>query len=137
MAAGAALVPLALWTAAAAATPALSTDTELATAGYYRLLWTADTTDVEITEHTAGSPQERIIYSGPDRATLISGQPDGTRIYRAGELGPDGTVVAWSEPVTVTVAHHPLSRALAFFALGACVFLATLALVVAGARRRA
>jgi hypothetical protein len=50
------------------------------------------------------------------------------------EVG-EGRVYPWSEPVTVTVAHHPLSRAVAFFTVGALVFLATLGLIVRGARR--
>jgi len=77
-----------------------------------------------------------LIYKGPDRATVISGQADGTRVYRVREVG-EGRVYPWSEPVTVTVAHHPLSRAVAFFTVGALVFLATLGLIVRGARRSA
>jgi hypothetical protein len=111
-------------------------DTPLATAGYYRLSWTADTPQVTIEETTPDSGATTTLYTGPDRATLISGQANGTRIYRAGEIAANGRISAWSEPVTVTVAHHPLSRALGFFAVGALVFLATLALIVQGARRQ-
>jgi len=123
--------------AAAAAMPQLSTDTTLATAGYFRLSWAADTPQVTVEERDPATGTTRTLYTGPDRATLISGQPDGRRVYRAGEIGPQGKVAAWSEPVTVTVAHHPLSRALGFFAVGALVFSATLLLIVHGARRQA
>lgn len=117
--------------------PQLTPDSTLATAGYYRLSWTADTPQVTLEERSQETGRVRTLYTGPDRATLISGQTDGTRIYRAGEIGPDGKVATWSEPVTVTVAHHPLGRALAFFAVGGVVFLATLALIVHGARSHA
>lgn len=86
-----------------------------------------------IEERSPASGRTRTIYTGPDRATLISGQADGSRVYRAGALGADGRVTAWSEPVTVKVAHHPLGRALGFFALGAVVFVATLLLIIRGA----
>jgi hypothetical protein len=132
-----ALIFLASTPGAPLAAPHIETDTAVATAGYYVLRWSAATTDVEVAEFAnpgAGDPS--IIYTGPDRATLISGQPDGTRIYRVREIGA-GEPSAWSEPVSVTVAHHPLSRALTFFGIGAVVFLATLALIVRGARRSA
>ena len=132
-----ALIFLASTPGAPLAAPHIETDTAVATAGYYVLRWSAATTDVEVAEFAnpgAGDPS--IIYTGPDRATLISGQPDGTSIYRVREIGA-GEPSAWSEPVSVTVAHHPLSRALTFFGIGAVVFLATLALIVRGARRSA
>ncbi|MCO6412426.1 MAG: hypothetical protein J5I92_06750 [Thiogranum sp.] len=66
---------------------------------------------------------------------LLSGLADGRRTYRAGEIGIDGRVIAWSDPVTVTVAHHTLGRALAFFGVGATVFFATLILILHGTRR--
>jgi len=117
------------------AAPRIDADTAIATAGYYVLRRSAATTNVEVAEFASpGVGNPGIIYQGPDRATLISGQPDGTRIYRVREIGAAGPS-AWSEPVSVTVAHHPLSRALTFFGIGAVVFLATLTLIVRGARR--
>ncbi len=138
--AGQALIALMFLASASApgallAAPRIDADTAIATAGYYVLRWSAATTDVEVAEFASsdvGDPDT--IYQGPDRATLISGQPDGTRIYRVREIGTAGPS-AWSEPVSVTVAHHPLSRALTFFGIGAVVFLATLTLIVRGARR--
>jgi hypothetical protein len=117
------------------ATPSLEADTGLATAGYYQLRWTADTPEVEIEETGGDAQTTTLIYKGPDRAMLLSGLADGERTYRAGEIGADGRVTAWSAPVTVTVAHHPLGRALSFFAVGAIVFFATLTLIVRGAGR--
>jgi hypothetical protein len=125
-----------LWAPGAAlASPHIETDTTLATAGYYQLHWSAASTDVEVGESaTPDAANPTIIYRGPDRARVISGKRNGTRFYRVREIR-DGKDSAWSEPVKVTVAHHPLTRALAFFAVGAIVFLSTLALVVSGARR--
>lgn len=121
--------------ASAQATPSIEVDTAVATAGYYELRWSAATTDVEVAEFDGpdASPP-KIIYRGPDRGTVISGKTNGTRLYRVREIGDDRDA-GWSEPVTVTVAHHPLSRALGFFGVGAFVFLSTLALIVAGARK--
>lgn len=125
---------LAIATASSAA-PHLDTDTRLATAGYYQLHWSADTPEVAIEEATGNQPTTTRIYQGPDRAMLLSGLTDGRRTYRAGEIGTDGRVIAWSESVTVTVAHHTLARALTFFGVGATVFFATLILIVHGTRR--
>jgi outer membrane usher protein FimD/PapC len=117
------------------AAPRLEADTSLATAGYYQLSWTADASEVKIEESAGHNAVANLVYEGPDRATLLSGLADGRRTYRAGAIGADGSVIAWSEPVTVTVDHHPLSRALTFFAIGAIVFFATLVLIISGARR--
>lgn len=130
----AALILLAI-AAASGAAPRLDADTTLATAGYYQLHWSADTPDVAIEETTGNQPTTTRIYTGPDRAMLLSGLTDGRRTYRAGEIGTDGRIIAWSDPVTVTVAHHTLARALTFFAVGATVFFATLILIVHGTRR--
>jgi hypothetical protein len=120
------------------AAPRIEVDTTLATAGYYTLRWSAAATEVEVAafgdpDSSPDSGVTKLIYTGSDRATVLSGQTDGTRVYRVRAIGTGG-VSAWSEPVTVTVAHHSLSRALTFLTVGAVVFLATLALIVRGAR---
>lgn len=121
--------------ASAQATPDIEADTEVATAGYYELRWSAATPDVEVAEFDGpDASKPNIIYRGPDRGTVISGKTNGTRLYRVREIG-DGKDSGWSEPVTVTVAHHPLARALGFFGVGAFVFLSTLVLIVTGARK--
>ena len=120
--------------------PVLTSDSEVATAGYYQLKWESDNAAVEL---PAGFPVEleestdvtfgdaKLLYAGSDPATVISGRSDGTWFYRARLR--DGEVASpWSDSVTVTVAHHPLSRALSFFALGIVVFLATVWLIVRG-----
>jgi hypothetical protein len=116
-----------------AATPRIETDTPLATAGYYQLRWSAATVNVDVEVDDPASGLTTIIYSGPDRARVISGQADGTRLYRVREVGDSGAS-AWSPALSVTVAHHSLGRAFSFFAVGALVFFATRVMVVRGAR---
>ena len=119
--------------------PKLESDSELATAGYYRLSWKTDVTGNEdssdfILEEGRDSEfsQKTILYRGPDTATLISGRPDGVYYYRIRDEQNTDPLNAWSNVTKVTVAHHPLSRAFMFFTLGAIVFVATLIMVIVG-----
>jgi hypothetical protein len=110
--------------------PRLSVDNATATAGFFSLSWETDAESFVLQE--AASPDfgnTTTAYSGPDRATVFSGKPDGTWHYRVrasvnGQSGP------WSDPVTVTVAHHNLGRALIFLALGFIVFIAIVLTIV-------
>lgn len=119
--------------AVCAAAPELEANTDEATAGYFQLRWSADEA-VEVQESQSQDFREpRTLYSGSDRARVLSGKPDGDWYYRARPAsGGD-----WSKVVKVTVRHHPLNRAIGYFLLGAVVFLATVVLIAAGARRRA
>lgn len=112
----------------------LEADTDVATAGYFQLRWSASGA-VELEESTtADFDAPRIIYSGSDAATVISGKPDGDWYYRirtaSAKQGPSNTV-------KVSVRHHPIGRAAAYFTVGAVVFLATVLVIVNGARERA
>ena len=114
--------------------PDLSSDTEVASAGFYRLSWqtpAAARVELEEADNAAFTAADRR-YLGPDDASVISGQPNGTWYYRAREIRGAETG-PWSDVVKVTVAHHPLSRAFMFFGLGVVVFVATLLMVVRGA----
>jgi hypothetical protein len=124
------LILAALLAPAAAEPLRLQADTDQATAGYFVLDWQAPPGRFELRERRGDGPA-RVLYSGPDTARLISGRPDGEYHYQIRRIGEPH----WSEAVSVTVEHHPLSRALGFFGLGALVFLATLLLVVRGAHR--
>jgi len=119
---------------AALPVPNLKSDTDIATAGFYRLSWrTGKITQVEAQE--ADNPAFRdasLHYQGPDDASVISGKANGTWDYRA-RLLRDRQSGPRSDVVKVTVAHHPLSRAFLFFGLGVAVFVATLLMVVRGA----
>jgi 4-amino-4-deoxy-L-arabinose transferase-like glycosyltransferase len=75
------------------------------------------------------------LYRGNDSASVITGLADGDYHYRGRLERPDGTYSDWSQRVTITVAHHSLPRALFFFLLGLVVFVATLLLIILGARR--
>lgn len=115
------------------AAPKLQSDSELATAGYYRLNWQSKITADFVLEEAADPTfsQATVLYQGPDTATLISGRADGTYYYRIRNVQND-IETAWSNVTKVEVTHHPLSRAFMFFALGAIVFIATLSVVILG-----
>lgn len=127
--------PPALQARTALPAPQLSSNTDIATAGFYRLNWeTAEPGDVQLQE--ADYPDfhdARLRYEGPDDASVISGMRDGTRYYRARIIDND-QASPWSKAVAVTVAHHPLSRAFMFFTLGVVVFVATLLMVIGGTK---
>lgn len=114
--------------------PRLFTDTQTATAGYFRLNWESADMNPVIELQQANNPafaDASFRYRGQDRASVISGMPDGAWYYRARIISADKTS-PWSDTVAVKVAHHPLSRAWLFFGLGALVFAATLLLIIRG-----
>jgi len=97
-------------------------------AGYVTLAWPdAAGNTFELKEKT--SQGWRTLYTGGDRATTLSGRPDGTYEF---QLTADGASVG--APVVVTVEHHPLARAWAFFAIGAAMFIVLTVLLVKGGR---
>ena len=132
-----------LWMRPAHANPTLvlHSDTEIATAGYYQLRWewpeVTPATRFILLESAVheGADTKRIIYSGSDTASVISGKPDGIYAYSVQVL--DGRVqpVAQSDRVQVMVEHHSLTRAIGFFMLGAIVFVATLLVILRSAAR--
>lgn len=123
-----------------------------ATAGYYSLSWrhprnSGSSLDFLVEESTDEDFESaQTIYIGPDLATFISGKRNGTLYYRvkarpetSADAGADaganaGAWSPWSDPLAVTTAHHSRARAFAFLGVGALVFLATIALIVAGNR---
>jgi len=115
------------------APPVLSIDNPVATAGFYRLSWHTQDKKVELQEATSPNFQQPSVrYTGHDTASVISGVPNGVWYYRLRVLGDNGAG-PWSHSVKVTVAHHSLTRAFMFLALGIVVFLATVVMVVRGA----
>lgn len=129
--------PLSASPAADAVVPRLSVDNSPATAGFYRLSWQTGEERVELQEATEpGFAHPATAYTGADRATVISGKPSGTWFYRIRAL--DGRHVGpWSEPLTVTVAHHSLARAFLFLGLGVTVFIATVLMIARGSDQSA
>jgi len=114
----------------------LSTDTQVATAGYYQLRWQGDNAHASYRLLESDNPRfnhSTVIYQGPDLARVMSGKRNGSYYYRVAELQGKTPVVV-SNTVVVKVAHHSLAKALMFFAIGAAVFLATLFLILRGNR---
>ncbi len=118
---------------AAAGSVDLRTDTRVATAGYFQLTWTSDGPVELIESPDPAFDRSRLVYAGPDRATVLSGKSDGTWFYRARQTGTEGPG-PWSQPLEVTVRHHSPGRALLFFVIGGAVFGMTLWLIVSGSR---
>lgn len=126
---------LCLWlflgSAPAIAAPRLESDSSLSSAGYYQLHWVNQHAGSFILEESKNPDftDAKILYQGPDTATLVSGRKNGTYYYRirSEDAGND-----WSNSIQVKVVHHPLSRAFLFFSLGAFVFVATLTMVIRG-----
>ena len=116
----------------------LQSDTDTASAGYFRLVWQSSVpaATYQLQESIdPGFSDPDILYRGPDTARTISGRSNGTYYYRARAMTESGGTGNWSQPVKVTVAHHALIKAGGFFAVGALVFLSTLSLIVIGNRR--
>ena len=115
--------------------PTISSDSDVATAGFYHLSWDAAFARIELQE--AANPDFRsptTLYTGTDSATTISGKPDGQWYYRVRVIQND-LPGSWSDPVEVTVTHHSLSRALMFLTLGIIVFISIVTVVIRGAGR--
>ncbi|MCB1876452.1 MAG: hypothetical protein KDH88_10810 [Chromatiales bacterium] len=129
---------LGLFSAQAAAGPELRSSDPLPTAGYFTLSWSAsESTSGEIQVQQSVSEDfssATTLYQGHDTASVLSGLSDGLYYYRAREIHHGASPGDWGETLSVEVAHHPLNRALAFFGLGAVVFLATLILVLTATR---
>lgn len=115
-----------------AAAITLHSDTETATAGYFQLHWEAEPAEGPfVLEESASADfsHARVLYRGPDLASVVSGKPDNEYFYRVREQASPANT---SNTVKVTVAHHPLRTALGFFSVGAIVFLATLVAIFRG-----
>jgi hypothetical protein len=122
------LVPVGVTSAAVT----FGTAPERDSAGFFTLDWTG-AEHFELEQATGPTHEDaRIIYSGPDASTLISGLPDGEYRFRIRALGE----TAWSDEAVVVVEHHGLGRAFLFFLLGAGLFV-VLILAIAGGRRLA
>jgi hypothetical protein len=114
--------------------PQLGSDMTLSTAGYFRLNWEDEAgADFKLEQAPSSDFNDaRVLYQGQDKATVISGLANGHYFYRVGNTGTG----QWSDPLEVEVKHHSLTRAFAFFSLGAAMFLATLGVLVFGSRRQ-
>lgn len=109
----------------------LSSDTTVATAGYYQLIWSGKSEVFLLQESTIPDFKSfNVIYEGNDLARVISGKPDGDYFYRL----VDSKSSQISNTVKVEVIHHSLTHAILFFSAGALVFTSILFLVLKGIR---
>lgn len=117
--------------------PKLESDTEVSTAGYFRLQWgTNGTTEFVLEESQQPSfTPSRVLYQGPDTARIISGRGNGDYYYRIRDVETRNGENVWSEVLHVQVKHHSLSRAFLFFSIGAIVFVVTLIVIIIGNRQ--
>ncbi len=100
--------------------------------GYIKLAWEGpnEVESYEIQESTSRNFETfRTVYTGPDKATFISGLKDGDYYYRLRREGGN-----WTTPIVLTVTHHSLELAFILFGLGALVFILTVWVVISGAR---
>ena len=108
------------------------------TAGYATLEWQGVPGHYFVLEEKTSTGWQ-FRYQGPDHATTLSGLADGTYTFRLrasdgnGTASPEARVVG--APITLTVAHHPLSRAWSFFSAGAVMFAALITLLAIGTRQ--
>lgn len=127
-----------LWSVTAHAGPPLRIDPPPPDSndGVIKLSWSLPANArIELQQTNLATNTTRTLYTGPDTSTVITGLPDGQFQFRGRLINQNTSAEAWSEPVTVTVSHHPLSRAALFFLLGAVVFVMTVGLIISGSRR--
>lgn len=117
----------------------LSVSSRTATAGNYQLSWQSDTPapQFELQEsHVEDFSDSHTLYQGNDTSSAISGRANGHYYYRVRLLDSQSAPLSdWSQPIAVTVEHHSLSRAFAFFFLGLLVFVITVVTILRGNRR--
>lgn len=114
------------------AQPLLKTNTDLSTAGYFQLNWDSPESGTNYQLQQASDPSfssYKPIYEGDNTASVLSGLSDGFYHFRV--LDEQGVA---SNIVTVRVQHHSLEKAIAFFSLGAVMFLILLTVLVASNR---
>lgn len=112
----------------------LTSNTDLATAGYFQLSWQASASSPSYRlQQSADSDfsNAQTIYQGTDTASVLSGLSDGRYYFRVlDHLGTPSNIV------TVQVKHHSLSKAFGFFALGACMFVILLVVLLTASRQK-
>lgn len=101
--------------------------------GRVKLIWTNAGADAVYTLEQARDKTfstNKKIYEGPDRASFVSGLPDGRYYFRVRSESH-----SWSPALELHVRHHSLSLAFSLFGVGALVFILTVLVVLRGAAR--
>jgi len=110
--------------------PAARAETGLAitsngtTAGYLTLSWAdSDASKPYKLQQQIDDGEWTTIYEGTDPGTTLTGLPDGSYKFRLNSSDP-ATVddELWLDPLDVEIAHHSLTKALAFFGSGLVIF---------------
>jgi hypothetical protein len=107
----------------------LVSDTTLSSEGYFVLSWQIDGSEGQALLQESGSadfPQFKEMAIPATGSMTLTGYTDGDYYFRAGTPGN------WSTSVLVTVQHHALSRALAFFSLGLLLFVVLVVVILRG-----
>lgn len=123
--------------AASAAEPVtLSLNTSISSDGVAQITWQLPASSKIILEQSSFEDfsNAKIIYSGFDDATVLTGLLDGDYYFRA-RLHDDEESV-WGPVVQLSVKHHSLMQAFTFFLIGLVVFVATLLLIVFGSKNQ-
>jgi len=119
--------------------PDIKASTAISTAGYFQLNWQGQKASSLYQLEESANAQfttTKIIYEGHDTASIISGRSNGEYLYRVREIDTNSKIASeWSTPITISVKHHSLSRALGFFFIGLIVFISTLIAIVRGSKR--
>jgi hypothetical protein len=110
----------------------LTSDTQLSSEGYFVLSWSiaAESGEMQLLQESPTPDFSRVstFDIAPTGALTLTGYPDGEYFFRAGTPGN------WSATLEVTVAHHALGRALAFFAVGLLLFVILVVVILRGNR---
>lgn len=109
-----------VWAAETAPSVTLSSDTTLASEGYFVLSWNSpsSTTLYSLLQSDAASPNRLRAENLPATGAItITGLADGRYSYQLFSADQPR-----SNSVDVTVQHHSLNRALGFFSLGLALF---------------
>ena len=106
--------------------------------GYFSIEWNEDKKHpdaIYILEQSKNKEFEtkKTIYKGLDRASFISGLPDGTYYYRIRKV-INGEKSPWSNTITVNIEHHSLYLALSLAVVGFIVFASTAGIIIKGVR---
>jgi hypothetical protein len=120
----------------------LESDSDVATAGYFRLSWglnaVVEKDTIEYQLQRSNQPdfaRFKVAYLGPDLARVVSGKANGDYYYRIRAIQHGVPITEWSDVAQVSVAHHSLFRALMFFAAGAVIFFALLVFILSQNKR--
>lgn len=97
------------------------------TAGYLTLNWANSGASKPYKLQMDKGSGWQTIYEGEDTATTLTGLANGNYSFRINSADP-ATIDddLWQPPLSVEIAHHSLTKALAFFISGLVIFLTLL-----------